>query len=103
MMFTNSACTFFDRNGQKSIFENVYWQSSKSMNISKSDRKPSDSVLIIILTSEELNIRLEDIVFKGIAEDIPLNELKKHNDFYVVKDVKPFLFGRNPHYEIVGE
>lgn len=102
MMFTNSACTFFDRNGQKTVFEKVYWHSSKSMNINENGRKPSDSVLIIIPTSKALNIRLEDIVFKGIAEDIPLNELKKHNDFFVVKEIKPFLFGRNPHYEITG-
>ena len=101
-MFTNSACTFFDRNGQKTAFENVYWQSSKGMNINEKGRMPSDSVLIIIPTSKALNIRLEDIVFKGIAEDIPLNELKKHNDFFVVKEVKEYLFGSNPHYEITG-
>ena len=101
-MFTNSACTFVDRNGNKTVFEAVYWENSNAMSINNNGRKPSDSVLIIIPTSEALNISLEDTVFKGIAEDIPLNELKKHNDFYVVKGIKPFLFCSNPHYEIIG-
>lgn len=101
-MFTNSACTIFDRNGQKTVFDKVYWQGSKGMNINENGRKPTDSVLIIIPASKPLDIRLEDIIFKGIAEDISLNELKKHNDFYVVSEIKEFLFGSNPHYEIKG-
>lgn len=101
-MFTNAACTIFDRSGNKTVFEKVYLENSNAMAINDKSRQPSDSVLIIIPTSEALNISLEDTVFKGIAEDIPLNELKKHNDFYVVKGIKPFLFGSNPHYEIIG-
>ena len=102
-MFTNSSCTFFDRNGQKTIFEKVFWLGSKITNINENGRKPADSLMLIIPASEKLNIRLEDIVFKGVMEDMPLNELKKNNDFYVVKEVKEFLFGSNPHYEIKGE
>ncbi len=101
-MFTNSACTFVDRNGNKTVFEAVYWENSNAMSINNNGRKPSDGILIIIPTSEALNIHLEDTVFEGIMEDLPLSELKRLHKFYVVKGIKPFLFGSNPHYEITG-
>lgn len=101
-MFINASCTIFNRNAQKTVFERVYWQQSKGMHINENSRKSDDSVLIIIPASGSLDIRLEDTIFKGITDDIPLHELKKHNNFYIVKEIKEFLFGSNPHYEIIG-
>ena len=101
-MFTNSSCTFFDNNGQKTIFEKVYWQGAKGTNINDNGRKSADNLLIVIPTDKPLNIQLEDMIFKGITEDISLIELKKQHKFYVVKEIKEFLFGSNPHYEITG-
>lgn len=101
-MYTNASCTIYSRDGGRIVFEQVYCEASKGMLANKKLRESSDGLLLIIPTNQKLDIQNEDIVFIGIVPDIPLNELKNQYDFYVVKDVTSFLFGKNPHYEITG-
>lgn len=103
-MITNSACTIFDKDGNKTAFPKVWLESVNGMTTSAktNSRQPIDSIFIVIPTRDKLNIRLEDIIFGGIVENLSLGELKKKYKFYVVEEIKPFLFGNNPHYEIKG-
>ena len=101
-MFTNSACTIFDKDGNRQEFHAVYWQGKQEHRANKDGREPSDSLLLIIPTDKALNLHLDDTIFRGIIEDLTVPELKKKHKFYVISTIKDFLFGENPHYEITG-
>lgn len=101
-MFTNSACTIFDRDGNRQEFPAVYWQGKQEHRANKDGREPFDSLLLIIPTDTPLNLHLDDTIFRGIVEDLPVPELKKKHEFYVVHAIGDFLFGQNPHYKIIG-
>lgn len=102
-MFTNTSCTII-RGDIRQHFPSVYWQQNIAENMNNNQREPMDSLLLIIPTRAEIDIKNDDLIFKGNVDDsMPVNDLRSQGGYYAVKGVKPYLWGANPHYEITGE